>query len=285
MKTPAADDSPRGSEAISPTAHYTGYVWARNGLSHPALVTREGRALYGAMRPALTLGRALGGPTLESYLLARHRAIDTLLERAIDEGRVTQVIEVACGLSPRGWRFAQRYGERITYIEADLPGMAARKRRALAEIGSLGEHHRVQEIDALRDLGPGSLAQIAATLQHDSGLAIITEGLLGYLDRAAMEAVWRRFARELSGFPDGNYFSDLPIGGRTSAVVRAFRVVLSAFVRGRVHMHFAGEAEAADALRGAGFARAAVPPAAEILDLADTDPGARFAHVIEAGVQ
>ena len=23
------------SEAISPTAHYTGYVWARNGLSHP----------------------------------------------------------------------------------------------------------------------------------------------------------------------------------------------------------------------------------------------------------
>ena len=27
------------SEAISPTAHYTGYVWARNGLSHPALST------------------------------------------------------------------------------------------------------------------------------------------------------------------------------------------------------------------------------------------------------
>ena len=285
MKTPAADDSPRGSEAISPTAHYTGYVWARNGLSHPALVTREGRALYEAMRPALTVSRVLGGPTLESYLLARHRAIDTLLERAIEEGRVTQVIEVACGLSPRGWRFAQRYGERITYIEADLPGMAARKRRALVEIGSLGEDHRVQEIDALRDLGPGSLALLAATLDHDGGLAIITEGLLGYLDRAAMEAVWRRFARELSGFPDGHYFSDLPIGGRTSAVVRAFRLALSAFVRGQVHMHFAGDAEAADALHGAGFARAAVRPAAEILNLPNTDPGARFAHVIEAGVR
>ena len=32
-----------GSDAISPTAHYTGYVWARNGLSHPALETPEGR--------------------------------------------------------------------------------------------------------------------------------------------------------------------------------------------------------------------------------------------------
>ncbi len=31
------------SDAISPTAHYTGYVWARNGLSHPELETLEGR--------------------------------------------------------------------------------------------------------------------------------------------------------------------------------------------------------------------------------------------------
>ena len=31
---------------ISPTAHYTGFVWARHGLSHPALVTAEGRALF-----------------------------------------------------------------------------------------------------------------------------------------------------------------------------------------------------------------------------------------------
>ena len=30
------------STSISPTAHYTGYVWARNGLSHPALASREG---------------------------------------------------------------------------------------------------------------------------------------------------------------------------------------------------------------------------------------------------
>ena len=64
----------RGSDAISPTAHYTGHVWARNGLSHPALDTWQGRVLFETVRPAMILSRSLGGPTLESYLLARHRA-------------------------------------------------------------------------------------------------------------------------------------------------------------------------------------------------------------------
>ena len=27
------------SASVSPTAHYTGHIWARNGLSHPALDT------------------------------------------------------------------------------------------------------------------------------------------------------------------------------------------------------------------------------------------------------
>ena len=45
------------------------------------------------------------------------------------------MVEVAAGLSPRGWRFANRFGDRITYVEADLPGMLANKRRILAELG------------------------------------------------------------------------------------------------------------------------------------------------------
>lgn len=64
------------SEAISPTAHYTGYVWARNGLSHPELQTIEGRVLFESLRPLMIAGSVLGHPTLEAYLLARHRAID-----------------------------------------------------------------------------------------------------------------------------------------------------------------------------------------------------------------
>jgi O-methyltransferase involved in polyketide biosynthesis len=183
-----------GFPRISPTAHYTGYVWARNGLSHRELATTEGRILFDSLQPAMLASRALGGPTLEEYLLARHRAIDARLERAIERDEVSQVIEVAAGLSPRGWRFAQRYVERLTYIEADLPEMAERKRAALERMGSLSERHQVREVDALRDDGPGSLAAVFAGLDENAGVAIITEGLLGYLPPDAVAGMWRRFS-------------------------------------------------------------------------------------------
>ena len=38
------------------------------------------------------------------------------------------MLELACGLSPRGFRFTRKYGGRIRYVEADLPAMAARKK-------------------------------------------------------------------------------------------------------------------------------------------------------------
>jgi O-methyltransferase involved in polyketide biosynthesis len=269
------------SARISPTAHYTGYVWARNGLSHPELETVEGRVLFESLRMPMEVSRLLGRGTLESYLLARHGAIDALLERAIEDGRVSQVVEVACGLSPRGLRFARRYGERLTYVEADLPGMVERKRAALERIGSLSARHRVEQVDALSD---ESLAAVAAPLNPDQGLAIITEGLLGYLDGDAVRGIWRRFARTLAGFARGTYISDIHIGELQTMQVRAFRVMLSAFVRGRVHLHFGTEDEVVAALREAGFASAEVQRAADVAHDVD-DPGAWLAHVLAAEMQ
>jgi O-methyltransferase involved in polyketide biosynthesis len=272
------------SETISPTAHYTGYVWARNGLSHPELSTLEGRVLFESLRPLVTVSRALGGASLETYLLARHRAIDALLERAIEANEVTQVIEVACGLSPRGWRFTQRYGERLTYVEADLPDMASRKRRALERMGALTERHRVREVDALKDGGRHSLVALAAELNPDEGLAIITEGLLGYLPRQAVDGIWRRFASVLGGFAHGRYISDLHIGGVQTAQVRLFRVLLSAFVRGRVYLHFENAGEAQAALQAAGFARAEVHRASSLApEVRGTGSG--LAHILEASTR
>ena len=269
------------SATISPTAHYTGYVWSRNGLSHPALATTEGRVLFDSLHPLMLARARLGRPSLESYLLARHLAIDALLERAIERDGVTQVLEVAAGLSPRGWRFAQRYGERLTYVEADLPAMAQRKRAALRRIGSLDEHHQVHELDALKDSGPASVAALAAALDHEAGLVIITEGLLGYVSSPEMHGIWRRFGAALSAFRVGRYISDLHLARAQTPEVRAFRVVLSAFVRGRVYLHFTDAQEAEAALREDGFAAASVRPATAITG----DPkqrGAQMAHILEA---
>jgi O-methyltransferase involved in polyketide biosynthesis len=269
------------SSPISPTAHYTGYVWYRNGLSHPALTTTEGRLLFEALHPLMATSAALGRPSLESYLLARHRAIDRLLERAIEREQITQVLEVAAGLSPRGLRFADRYGDRIAYIEADLPAMAARKRRALEAAGSLGERHEVRELDALRAGGPGSLAELAAELHPAAGLAVITEGLLGYLPLPDVRAIFRRVAATLSSFVRGRYISDLHIGGAQTIEVRAFRVLLSAFVRGRVHLHFSDTQRACSELLQDGFATVTIARATDVTG----DPparGASLAHILEA---
>ena len=266
---------------ISPTAHYTGEVWRRAGLSHPWLGTREGRIMVEALHPLMVVSGALGGPSLESYLLARHRAIDALLTDAVERHGVGQVIEIAAGMSARGWRFANRYGDRLTYVEADLPAMAARKRRALERIGSLSDTHRVVEIDALRDDGPGSLAELASELDPGVGLAVVTEGLLGYLATDAMLALWRRIAATLQPFPAGRYFSDLHLGSVQTPAVRFFRQLLAAFVRGQVYLHFDGAEEAEAALRDAGFTGAAVRRAGTIIDLPEREQRST-AHILEA---
>jgi O-methyltransferase involved in polyketide biosynthesis len=263
---------------ISPTAHYTGYVWARNGLSHPELETVEGRALFESLRPTMALSGAVGPGTLEAYLLARHLAIDALLERAIDSGAVSQVLEVACGLSPRGWRFGRRYRDRITYVEADLPDMAERKRAALARMDALCERHRVIDVDVLSDDG---VSTATAALDRGQGLAIITEGLLVYLPTEAVLDIWRRFAAILSGFKHGRYLSDTRLGVDESAATRAFRAGLGVFVRGRVYRHFDDGPAVTSALLGAGFASAQLHLAVDIVPDRQA-PGATHAHIIEA---
>jgi O-methyltransferase involved in polyketide biosynthesis len=268
------------SDPVSPTAHYTGYVWARNGLSHPALRTLEGRVLFESMRPVMTINSILGRGTLEEYLLARHQAIDRLLERAIETHGITQVVEIAAGLSARGWRFTSRYPE-LTYVEADLPDMAARKRRSLARINGQPHRHRIVDLDALKDSGPGSLPFLADTLDSGSGLAVITEGLLGYLPTDEVGAIWERVARTLRSFTAGRYISEIHLSSLQTVEVRAFRVMLSAFVRGRVYLHFSDPGEVVDALTAAGFASAEVRPAFALAGL-PAQSGTRLAYVLEA---
>ncbi|HTJ45861.1 MAG TPA: class I SAM-dependent methyltransferase [Kofleriaceae bacterium] len=275
----------RRSETISPTAHYTGYVWFANGLSHPAFATREGKLFYEALRPANAASKMLGGPTLEGMLLARHRVIDHLLSRAIEDGRVSQIVEVAAGLSPRGWRFTSRHGETITYVEADLPEMAARKREILRGATSETEHHRVVEIDALADDGPRSIGAICEALDPSRGVAIITEGLLNYFDAGNVRGMWKRFAAALARFPHGLYLADLSIASESGGPLAAmFATMLGVFVRGKVHVHFQDAAHAESELVAAGFASATLHrPVDFTSDVGEVEEsGASRVRIVEA---
>lgn len=272
-------------ETISPTAHYTGYVWFAHGHSHDAFATRTGRLMYQALRGASLVGRATGLPTLEGMLLARHRLIDLRLTQAIDAGEISQVIEVAAGLSPRGWRFARMYGDKITYVEADLPGMIANKRAILNKLGTgdAPSHHTV-EINALADAGPTSIDALCATLDPTRGTAIITEGLINYFDRATVIAMWERFARALAPFARGLYLSDLLLRqSNAGPLTTGFSWLLSAFVRGKVHLHFANETDAEDALAASGLTGVLHDPNDFAFELPDLEPaGAARVRIVEA---
>lgn len=242
------------SERISPTAYATGYFWYRQGLSHPALATRQGRRIDRIVRPLLLGTRLLGGVSMTALMMARHRGIDHVLAEAIEDGRIGQVIEIAAGLSPRGWDMKRRFGDKLTYVETDLPHMVALKRRLLGDGGLLGPGHRVVELDALAESGPGSLAALAAELDPKVGTAIVTEGLMNYLDEATARGVWRRIAATLARFPQGIYLNDLYLWPkRTDPASIAFGLLLSAFVRGRMHVHFRSEDEAIEGMKECGF--------------------------------
>jgi O-methyltransferase involved in polyketide biosynthesis len=241
-------------ETISPTAHYTGYVWYAHGQSHAAFATRQGRLMYRLLRAPNAAAHALRLPTLEGMLVARHRLIDLRLSQAIEAGEVSQVIEIAAGLSPRGWRYRTRFGDRITYVEADLPEMIRRKRAVLAQLGGETSHHRTAEIDALVDSGPSSLDALCATLDVAEGTALITEGLLNYFDGAEVAGMWARFSRALARFPRAIYLADLVIDDpHRSLLVTTFQRLLGAFVRGRVHLHFEATEDIERALDAAGM--------------------------------
>jgi O-methyltransferase involved in polyketide biosynthesis len=240
--------------------------------------------MYHALRGPNAIAHRLGLPSLEGMLLARHRLIDLRLARAIDAGEIQQVVEIAAGLSPRGWRFASRYADRITYVEADLPGMIAHKRRILAELGGETAHHRTAEIDALADLGPTSLAAVCATLDPTRGTAVITEGLVNYFERDVMLGMWQRFAAALRRFPRGIYLSDMMLRtGNSGPISTGFSWLLSAFVRGRVHMPFETAEQVEDALASAGLARLLLEPRDFSSELADFEAaGAARVEIIEA---
>ncbi len=254
--SPVLSDSSR----ISPTAHYTAYVWYRAGLSYPALATPRGRAFHSLFEGiSAACGRFVRTWALDAMLVRRHLVIDHLLERAISERGVRQVVEIAAGLSPRGLRFMAAHRERgLVYVEGDLPEMAAVKRQRLGRAGLIGAGHHVVTLDALADLGPESLPGVAERLLDPARpTAVITEGLLGYFGPETAQGVRRRIGAWMAGLPASVYLADVYFASesRRTRGAKIFRRVLSTIARGRTH-YTAETLEAGAALvREAGLGR------------------------------
>lgn len=269
---------------ISPTALYTGQVWQSTGRSIPELKSIPASTLHLALAPSMFISKSLGGPTMEDFLLARHDLIDHHLTEMIESGKITQVIEIAAGLSPRGSRFVEQYGDKITYIEADLPGMVAQKKKLLATRLRACPNHHVKAIDAFLEHGVHSLDGLAMQLDSKKGLVVITEGLLNYFDREAVLGLWARISRTLDQFKQGAYLSDIHLKAQNAdALAQVFVAGLGVFVRGKVHLHFETAGHLQLAMEERGLACQVLTPsdhAAEIPSCASK--GADFCRVLFA---
>src|SRR5690606_27340908 len=126
--------------------------------------------------------KAVIGGNIRTFLLQRHLIIDDLIAKHITENGVRQVLEIACGMSPRGIRLREKFPH-IHMVEADLPAMAKRKAISLMAAGRLGQHHQVTPIDILADHGEFQLEQVIdRVFDNREPILVITEGLTAYFN-------------------------------------------------------------------------------------------------------
>lgn len=249
------------SSRISLTGHYTGYVWQKNNMNEVEMSTGPGWLLYQIARPVnFIAAKATGGANLETFLLDRHRKIDEIAAREIESGHVSQIVELASGLSPRGQAFMRRYEKShgLVYIESDLAGQIQTKKNLLLERGAMiAPRHHFLTIDVFAS-ADSELSLERATqglLDPSKGTLVISEGLLGYFPRAMVITLWQRIARFLAQFPQGEYLTDLHLEEEQSKawLAKLLRLGIETAARGRVYFNFATAADASLSMEASGF--------------------------------
>lgn len=249
------------TSSISFTALYTGHVWYANGLSAPAFHTRRGSVFYHALAPFEYIGGKIAGGNIRTFLLQRHHLIDHLVRDAIEQRGVRQVLEIACGLSPRGYRFRQQYPD-LKYVEADLPDMAARKHRLLSAQQCLNDMHRVVPLNIFSSEGVDAMENIAdKCFDRSQPLLVITEGLVNYFSLESISPFWQRLQKMLAGYAGGTYLTDnYPLfhDHPFHRTMKTLGGMLGAASRSQVSFHFGSDQEAESHFRELGFASVTV---------------------------
>jgi O-methyltransferase involved in polyketide biosynthesis len=163
-------------EKISPTAKLVAYLRTFTDIPYTKEIAMES----GAKKTF----QELAGESKESMVRfapfweARYKVTDRILA----EYGMTQVLEIAAGLSPRG--LAMTRNPDVVYVITDLPEML-KVEETIAEtiIAKSNSHRSNLHFQAANALDMESLSTAATAFKCDRPLAVITEGLLSYLNR------------------------------------------------------------------------------------------------------
>lgn len=249
------------SSNISFTALYTGHVWYENGMSAPFFTSALGRVMYHSMRPAEMFASQFVGANLKQLLLQRHTIMDHRIEQLIQEEGVTQILEIACGLSPRGYKFSRNYPG-IHYVEADLPGMAKRKKNLLQKEQALSNQHEVVSCNFFESGAPNGLDYVLhEKLDPTQPTIIITEGLVNYFPLDTIETVWKKISTLAKVFPKAWYMTDLIPKFENSPsykYIRAGKWALGTVASADVSLHYTSDQAIEQGFKNCGFSEVTV---------------------------
>ena len=267
----AATDTSR----ISISAHYTGYIWYKNGLSHPQFVTPMGRTAYWALKPMNAFMQAMVGASIDTFLIQRHLVLDHLVEQAIAEG-YEQIVELAAGLSSRGYLIKQAHPS-IHYVEGDLPGMSAHKADLLDQLGRQ-PGHVTQPCNILDESGSHSIESLLAGLDKSKKTLIITEGLVNYFDLGTIRSVWSRMSTALKGFHQARYITEVypKLEQHPSyKYVKVAQKVVGFFTQGEYPLHYSSNEEMKQGFLEDGFTQVSVTAPEDYYDQLDMPTSSR----------
>lgn len=234
---------------ISFTAHYTGYIWFQMGISHPALATPKGKALAILAHPVESIAEKYIGGSMRTTLKARHTLLDEHLTQLIEQHPDLQVLEIAAGLSPRGWWFRDHFPQ-IDYRELDLPAMAETKQAALQHINP----NSPKMLSA--DLFTEDFQRVFAEFDTHKPLVIISEGLINYFDKALLAQLLSSMVKYGQDFKTLHYLTDLypePVKNKLAKVIWTSSKLLKLVSRSAFSFHFIKPAEVRDFFQNAGF--------------------------------
>lgn len=239
---------------ISFTAHYTGYIWHQMGISHPLLATSKGKTLAMIAHPIESWGEKYVGGSMRTTLKERHTMLDDRLKQLIEQTLDLQVLEIAAGLSPRGWWFRQHYPH-IDYRELDLPDMAQTKQTALKQIDS-------NSPDVLSvDLFTEDFQKAFEVFDPNRPLVVISEGLINYFTKELLQQLIQSIAKYGQDFKQLYYLTDLypePVKNRLAKVIWNSSKLLKVMSRSAFSFHFVTPEEVRNFMQHAGFANVQV---------------------------
>ncbi|RZG86384.1 leucine carboxyl methyltransferase [Acinetobacter sp. WCHAc060033] len=239
---------------ISFTAHYTGYIWYQMGISHPLLATSKGKTLAMIAHPIESWGEKYVGGSMRTTLKERHTMLDDHLRQLIEQHPNLQVLEIAAGLSPRGWWFRQHY-PMIDYRELDLPDMANTKQTALKQIDA--NSPEVLSVDLFTE----DFQKAFDVFDPSRPLVVISEGLINYFTKELLQQLIQSIAHYGKDFQSLHYLTDLypePVKNKLAKVIWSSSKLLKVMSRSAFSFHFVTPEEVRNFMQQAGFSKVQV---------------------------